>query len=264
VHRLDSANNGVVEVERSEAGVATFWLDHPPVNAMTPELIDGLIRAIDEVAVDRAVRAVLIRGRRDRFCAGADIEIMSDHSRQTYRKMRREVEAEDALERLEKPVVCAIERFALGGGAELALACDVRIMGRGALFGFPEAALGLFPGAGGTQRLTRLVGTARAFWLMATGQRLDSEDALRFGLVNEVVADDEVVARATEVASQLAQGPTLAIGKMKRLVYECWGRELPAGLDREGDAVFALLESADIREGFAAFREKRDARFTGM
>lgn len=258
-----STNTGAVEVERSENGVATLWLDHPPVNAMTPELIDAILGAIDEVAVDPTVRAVLIRGKNDRFCAGADIEVMSDHSRQTYRKMRREVEAEDALERLEKPVVCAIERFALGGGAELSLACDVRIMGEGALFGFPEAALGLFPGAGGTQRLTRLVGTAHAFWLMATGQRLDAEEALRRGLVNEVVPDEDVVARATEVAVQLAGGPTRAIGLMKRLVYECWGRELPVGLDREGDAVFELLQSADVREGFAAFGEKRSARFTG-
>ena len=260
---MDSANTSAVHVERSENGVATMWLDHPPVNAMTPDLIEGILGAIDEVAMDPDVRAVLVRGKNDRFCAGADIEIMSDHSRQTYRKMRREVDAEDALERLEKPVVCAIERFALGGGAELALACDVRIMGQGALFGFPEAALGLFPGAGGTQRLTRLAGTSRAFWLMATGTRLGADDALRYGLVNEVVPDGEVISRASEIAARLASGPTRAIGSMKRLVYECWGRELPAGLDREGDAVFELLQSEDIREGFAAFREKRPARFTG-
>lgn len=260
---MDSANTSAVHVERSENGVATMWLDHPPVNAMTPDLIEGILRAVDEVAVDPNIRAVLVRGKNDRFCAGADIEIMSDHSRQTYRKMRREVDAEDALERLEKPVVCAIERFALGGGAELALACDVRIIGQGALFGFPEAALGLFPGAGGTQRLTRLAGTSRAFWLMATGTRLGADEALRYGLVNEVVPDGEVISRASEIAARLASGPTRAIGAMKRLVYECWGRELPAGLDREGDAVFELLQSEDIREGFAAFREKRPARFIG-
>lgn len=261
---MDSANNGVVHIDRADNGVATMWLDHPPVNAMTPDLIDSVLQAIDDVAVDPNVRAVLIRGKNDRYCAGADIDIMSDHSRQTYRKMRREVDAEDALERLEKPVVCAIERFALGGGAELALACDVRIMGQGAQFGFPEAALGLFPGAGGTQRLTRLVGTARAFWLMATAQRLSADEALEFGLVNEVVPDQEVVSRASEIAAQLAAGPTRAIGLMKRLVYECWGRDLSSGLEREGDAVFELLQTDDVREGFAAFHEKRAAHFTGM
>src|SRR5665811_650328 len=105
-----------------------------------------------------------------------------DSSRATYRRMRRQIEVEDALERLEKPVVVAIEKFALGGGAELALACDVRIIGEGAVFGFPEASLGLLPGAGGTQRLTRLVGTARAFWMMATGAKLSAADAFDYGL----------------------------------------------------------------------------------
>jgi enoyl-CoA hydratase len=205
----------------------------------------------------------MIMGAGGRYCAGADIAVMSDHSRATYRRMRRQIEVEDALERLEKPVVVAIEKFALGGGAELALACDVRIMGESALFGFPEAALGLLPGAGGTQRLTRLVGTARAFWMMATGAKLSAAEAFDYGLVNEVVADDAVLARAREVAEQLANGPTRAIGLIKRLVYESWGRELPSGLLREGDAVFELLSSADLQEGFQAFHEKRPARFTG-
>ncbi|MER3406476.1 MAG: hypothetical protein C4289_16015, partial [Chloroflexota bacterium] len=113
------------------------------------------------------------------------------------------------------------------------------------------------------QRLTRLVGTARAFWMMATGAKLTAAQALERGLVNEVVADDAVVTRATEVAEQLAAGPTRAIGLIKRLVYECWGQQLPSGLLREGDAVFELLKSSDLREGFEAFREKRPARFTG-
>jgi enoyl-CoA hydratase/carnithine racemase len=139
----------------------------------------------------------------------------------------------------------------------------VRIIGKGALFGFPEAALGLFPGAGGTQRLTRLVGTSRAFWLMATGSKLPADEALEYGLVNEVVDDDNVVARATELAEQFASGPTRAIGLIKRLVYESWGRELPAGLAREEDAVFEVLSTADLREGFQAFNEKRPPRFSG-
>ncbi len=260
---MSTESTSVLGLETSETGVATITLNRPPVNAVSPELIDELLDTVDTLAVDPAVRAVLIRGAGGRYCAGADIAVMSDHSRSTYRRMRRQIEVEDALERLQKPVVVAIEKFALGGGAELALACDVRIMGERALFGFPEAALGLLPGAGGTQRLTRLVGTARAFWMMATGAKLPAAEALEYGLVNEVVADDAVVTRATEVAEQLAAGPTLAIGLIKRLVYESWGRELPSGLLREGDAVFELLASADLEEGFRAFREKRPARFTG-
>jgi len=257
------SSESVLQVERSETGVVTLTLNRPPVNAMNPQLIEELLDAVDELAVDPAARAVLVMGAGGRYCAGADIGVMSDHSRPTYRRMRRQIEVEDALERLEKPVVVAIEKFALGGGAELALACDVRVMGDGALFGFPEAALGLLPGAGGTQRLTRLVGTARAFWMMATGAKLPAAEALEHGLVNEVVPDDAVLTRARELADQLAAGPTRAIGLIKRLVYESWGRELPSGLLREGDAVFELLQSDDLREGFAAFREKRSARFSG-
>jgi len=136
-------------------------------------------------------------------------------------------------------------------------------MGEGAVFGLPEASLGLLPGAGGTQRLTRLVGTARAFWMMATGAKLPAAQALEYGLVNEVVPDDAVVTRARAIAEQFAAGPTLAIGLIKRLVYESWGRELPSGLLREGDAVFELLGSDDLREGFEAFREKRPPQFSG-
>jgi enoyl-CoA hydratase len=260
---MSSESSRVLEVEQSETSVATITLSRPPVNAMNPQLIDELLDAVDMLAVDPAARAIMVMGAGGRYCAGADIAVMSDHSRATYRRMRRQIEVEDALERLEKPVVVAIEKFALGGGAELALACDVRIMGENALFGFPEAALGLLPGAGGTQRLTRLVGTARAFWMMATGAKLSAAEAFDYGLVNEVVADDAVLARAREVAEQLANGPTRAIGLIKRLVYESWGRELPSGLLREGDAVFELLSSADLQEGFQAFREKRPARFTG-
>lgn len=259
---MSSESTPVLHVEH-DGGVAVLTLDRPKVNAMSPELIGALQDAVDRLAADRDVRALLIRGANGRFCAGADLDVMSDHTRETYRAMRREVDVEDALERCGKPVVCAIERWALGGGAELALACDVRVLGRGAIFGFPEVDLGLFPGAGGTQRLTRQVGVSRAFWLLATGQRLTADEALAAGIATEVVDDDQVVARATEIAQQLAAGPTRAIGLIKELVYECWGRELPAGLDREGEAVFDVLQTDDLREGFQAFREQRPPRFTG-
>jgi enoyl-CoA hydratase len=260
---MSTESTSILRVERAESAVATITLDRPKVNAMSPELIAALQDAVDRLATDPGVRAILIEGANGRFCAGADIEVMSDHTRETYRTMRRQVDVEDALERCGKPVVCAIERWALGGGAELALACDVRVMGRSAVFGFPEVELGLFPGAGGTQRLTRLVGVGRAFWLLATGQRLSAEEALADGIATEVVDDDRVAARAMEIAEQLAAGPTRAIGLVKELVYGCWGRELPAGLDREGEAVFRVLETDDLREGFRAFHEKRTPHFTG-
>ena len=260
---MSTESTTTLAVERAETGVVTITLNRPPVNAVNPELIDELLDVLDQLAEDPSARAILFMGAGGRWCAGADIGVMSDHTRSTYRKMRRQIEIEDALERLEKPVVVAIEKFALGGGAELALACDVRVMGEGAVFGLPEASLGLLPGAGGTQRLTRLVGTARAFWMMATGAKLPAAQALEYGLVNEVVPDDAVVARARAIAEQFAAGPTRAIGLIKRLVYESWGRELPSGLLREGDAVFELLGTDDLREGFEAFREKRPPQFSG-
>ena len=136
-------------------------------------------------------------------------------------------------------------------------------MADNAVIGLPESALGLLPGAGGTQRLTRLVGTQKAFWMMATGMQVPAEQALEWGLVNEVVPADQVVTRAQEIADQFASGATKAIGAIKRLVYEAWGRELPSGMLREGDAVWELLKSDDLREGFEAFKEKRSPRFTG-
>ena len=252
-----------LSVERAESGVVTITLDRPPVNAVSPELIEELMDVVDELADDGSARAILFRGANDRWCAGADIDVMGDHTRSTYRKMRRQIEIEDALERLEKPVVVAIERFALGGGCELALACDVRVMAEDAVIGLPEATLGLLPGAGGTQRLTRLVGTQCAFWMMSTGIKVSAQQALEWGLVNEVVPREHTVARAQEIAEQLAAGATRAIGAIKRLVYESWGRELPSGALREGDAVWDLLRTNDLQEGFAAFREKRPPRFTG-
>ncbi|MHB1569878.1 MAG: enoyl-CoA hydratase/isomerase family protein, partial [Solirubrobacteraceae bacterium] len=169
---MTSESTSVLAVQRADSGVVTITLNRPPVNAVSPQTIDELLDVIDELAEDSSARAVLLMGAGGRWCAGADIEVMSNHTRSTYRRMRRQVEVEDALERLEIPTIVAIEKFALGGGAELALSCDVRVMGQSAVFGLPEASLGLLPGAGGTQRLTRQLGTARAFWMMATGAKV--------------------------------------------------------------------------------------------
>lgn len=260
---MKTSERETIVVEQADNGVVTVMLNRPPVNAFNPAMIDELLDLIDELAEDTSARAVLFTGANNRWCGGADIGVMSNHNRSIYRKMRRQVEVEDALERLEKPVIVAIERYALGGGCELALACDVRVIADDAVIGLPETALGLVPGAGGTQRLTRLVGTQRAFWMMATAMKVPATQALEWGLVNEVAPANATVARAREIAEQFATGATSAIGLAKRLVYECWGRELPSGNLREGDAVWQLLRTNDLREGFSAFREKRPPHFSG-
>ncbi len=244
-------------------GVTTVALDRPPVNAVDLEVIDEFLEVVAELAADRAVRAVILTGQERRFCAGADIAMLQDLSPENQRRARRWVDVQAGLEAMEKPVVAAINGYALGGGAELALACDVRLMARGGEIGFPEIRLGFFPGAGGTQRLTRLVGPARALRLMMEGRRLAADEARALGLVDEVVPAGLLPQTARDVAERLAAGPTSAIGLLKRCVYRGYGRPLDEGLALEAEAVSELIRTADAREGMDAFLAKRPPRFTG-
>ena len=244
-------------------GVATVALDRPPVNAVDLEVIDEFLRVAAELAADRAVRAVILTGQDGRFCAGADIAMLQDLSLENQRRARRWVDVQAGLEAMEKPVVAAINGYALGGGAELALACDVRLMARGGEIGFPEIRFGFFPGAGGTQRLTRLIGPARALRLMMEGRRLTADEARALGLVDEVVPGDLLQETARDVAERLAAGPTRAIGLLKRCVYQGHGRPLAEGLAFEAEAVWELIRTSDAREGMEAFLAKRPPRFTG-
>jgi enoyl-CoA hydratase len=244
-------------------GVATVLLDRPPVNAVDLAVIDEWLRVVAELGRDRAVRAVIVTGRERRFCAGADIAMLRDASPENQRRARQWVDVQAGLEAMEKPVIAAINGYALGGGAELALACDVRLMARDAEIGFPEIQLGIFPGAGGTQRLTRLLGPARALRLMMDGRRLTADGALALGLVDEVVEADRLPQAAQEMAARLAAAPTRAIGLLKRCVYRGYGRPLDEGLAIEAGAVAELIRTADAREGMEAFLAKRPPRFTG-
>jgi enoyl-CoA hydratase len=245
------------------AGVATVVFDRAPVNAVDLGVIDEFLRLVGELEADRAVRAVILTGRERRFCAGADIAMLQDLSPGHQRQVRRWVDVQTGLEAMAKPVVAAINGYALGGGAELALACDVRLMARGAEIGFPEIRLGFFPGAGGTQRLTRHVGPARALRLMMDGRRLGADEARALGLVDEVVPADLLQQTARDMAERLATGPTRALGLLKRCVYQGYGRPLHEGLALEAEAVWELIGTADAREGLDAFLAKRKPSFAG-
>jgi len=247
-----------------DGGVATVTFDRPPVNAVDLQVIDDFLAMVTRLGEDRSVRAVVLTGAGGRFCAGADVSMMRDLSAANHRRVRRWVEVQAGLEALPKPVIAAISGYALGGGAELTLACDVRLMAADARIGFPEIELGLFPGAGGTQRLSRLLGPARALVLMMEGRRLDADEAARLGLVDRVLPADRVLPEAQAHARQLAARPTRAIGLLKRAVYGGWGRPLAEGLEVEARAVFELIETADAREGLTAFLEKRPPRFNGQ
>jgi enoyl-CoA hydratase/carnithine racemase len=224
--------------EDQAAGVVLLRLDRPPVNALNLQLLP-----------DRA------------FAAGADIKEFSD--RRTARRLGRAFRAGfDGLAALPVPVLAAVNGFALGGGCELALACDLRVAGAAkARLGQPEIQLGLIPGAGGTQRLSRLVGPAVTKDLVWTGRQVDATEALRIGLVDRVVADAEVVPTALALAAELAAGPRLAIAAAKRVIDGGLPLDLAGGLDLEAGEFAAIFDTADAQEGTTAFVEKRPPRF---
>jgi enoyl-CoA hydratase len=247
-----------------EGAVSVVTFDRPPVNAVDLEAIEGFIGIAGELGADPEVRAVVVTGTDRAFCAGADVSMMRDLSPENHRKVRRWIEAQAAFEAMPKPVIAAIRGYALGGGAELTLACDLRVISSDSVIGFPEIELGLFPGAGGTQRLPRVVGPARALRLMMLGERLTGEQAAEIGLVDVVVPERaDVLPAAMELAGKLAKRATRTIGLLKRVVRDGFGLPIEEGLAIEEEAVFELIQTEDAQEGLQAFLERRPPRFTG-
>lgn len=245
-------------------GVATLTLDNPPLNLNAMPTLHLLRRYVAQIAGDTRVRCVVVTGAGERaFCAGSDVhEFQSVMDDVVARKLRLENEAFDGLAELPVPVIAALNGVALGGGAEIALACDLRIMAAGARIGFPEVKLGVFPGSGGTFRLPRLVGSARAFELLYTGDPIAADDALRIGLVNRVVPQVEVLLAALALAARLAAGPALALSMIRREVRAAGHQSAAQAIAQslaDSDAVFKGL---DVVEGVRAFFEKRPAKFT--
>jgi enoyl-CoA hydratase/carnithine racemase len=236
--------------------IKTVWLDNPPVNAINAGIIETLWSELE--TLDDDVRAVVLRGRGEKaFSAGADIGGFVGGGSDSDRPAGIQPAA-DMIERVPVPVVAAIHGFCLGGGLEVALACDLRIAHRDAQLGFPEVNLGLLPGGGGTQRAPRLISPGRARWLIMSGERIDAATAARWGLVEFVVDDlEEGIARYVE---PLAKQSPHAIGQIKQLLRET--RDARDD-EREVEAFVACLQSEDGQEGVAAFLEKREARWAG-
>jgi enoyl-CoA hydratase / 3-hydroxyacyl-CoA dehydrogenase len=236
--------------------IETVWLDNPPVNAVNAGIIDTLWNAFESLGPD--VNAVLLRGVGDRaFSAGADITGFVGGSSEGERPAGIQPVA-DLIEQAPVPVVAAIHGYCLGGGLEIALACDYRIAHREAQLGFPEVNLGLLPGGGGTQRAPRLISRGRAAWLIMSGERIDAETASQWGLVEFVVDDlEEGIARYVEPLDK--QSPH-AIRRIKSLLHDT--RDARSD-EREVEAFAACLNSADGQEGVAAFLEKRAPNWTG-
>jgi enoyl-CoA hydratase/3-hydroxyacyl-CoA dehydrogenase len=238
---------------REETALA--WLDRPPANSISPEVVEALERVWE--TVEGRIRSLVFASANPKlFCAGADIKAFTtmdaDAGRDLVDKMHTFL---DGMERSRVVTIAAINGAALGGGCELAMACDIRIAAASASFGQPEIKLGIIPGFGGTQRLPRLVGEARALQMNLTGDPISAESACEWGLVNEVVPEPELLDAALRWARQLAGQAPLAIEQIKRVSG--------AGIEAEKSAFATVFSSEDAREGIGAFLEKRSPRFAG-
>jgi enoyl-CoA hydratase len=252
-----------------KARIGYVTLNRPRVlNAQSPEMFEELAEVFAGMKHDPDVGVVILSGAGDRaFCAGADINFLKQLAQTTPVAAKTFVEknrlAFGAIAHLGKPVIAAVNGFALGGGCELAMACHIRIASDNAHFGQPEINLGLFPGAGGTQRLPRLVGTGIAVEMMLTGEPISAQEAHRIGLVNKVVPAAELMETAEKLAQQILSKAPLAVGMILEAVQHGMDMSLAHGLQLEENLFGVICSTEDMREGTAAFLEKRPANFTG-
>jgi enoyl-CoA hydratase len=254
----------IVALER-DAGVATISLHRPAqLNALGTPTIDALDEALTTAASDPAVRVLVICGDGKAFSAGADIkEFGALAGSIEFRGFIEHLETVlRRIERLPKPSIAAVNGIAFGGGLELALACDLRVVDEHARLGVPEIKLGLLPGAGGTQRLPRIVAPAVALAMLMTGDPIDAAEAHRIGLANEVAPAGTALERATAIGRVLATRAPLALAAVKRL-RDAWALPLDVALEHERETVANLFATADRAEGTSAFVEKREPRFRG-
>jgi enoyl-CoA hydratase/carnithine racemase len=248
-------------------GIATITLNRPAVhNAMNERMREELTACFGELARAEDARVIVVTGTGDRaFSAGADIrEFVAPQVPVRFREGRRRIDFRAAMDRCPQPVIAAIRGFALGGGLELALACDIRIAGEDSQLGLTEVNLAIIPGGGGTQRLPRLVGRGKALEMILTGARIDAREALRIGLVERVVPATEVLSSAQALARTLAEKAPVALRYAKEAVVKGLGLPLEDGLRLENDLATLLRTTDDRVEGAKAFLEKRKPRFTGQ
>lgn len=247
-------------------GIAWITLNRPQaMNAVNEDVRRQLPEAVAAAEADAGVRVLVVRGAGERaFCAGADIkEFVAVDSAARYRQERAHRHWISCFERVAKPVIASIHGHCLGGGLEIALACDLRIAAADAVFAFPETGLGIIPGAGGTQRITRVVNAGIALDLVLSGERITAERAYAIGLVSRLVGTDRLEAATRELAQRIAAKPPLAIQFAKEAVKQGCETALAIGLRQETDLLAHLMNTHDRLEAGAAFREKRPPVFKG-
>jgi enoyl-CoA hydratase len=245
-------------------GVALVTLDRPgALNALSFDLLDELAGALEALDADALCRAIVITGSGSRaFAAGADILELAPQTSASLHEGRR-FEAWDRLAAIGLPMIAAVRGVALGGGCELAMTCDMIVASEDATFGQPEIRLGVMPGAGGTQRLTRAIGKARAMAMILTGESIGAMEAHALGLVTRVVPAEATIDAALELAARIATMPPIAVRAAKAAVLAADEANLSEGLSRERAAFFGLFDTDDQAEGMAAFSEKRSPTWSG-
>ena len=251
---------------QQEDGIGIITINRPgALNALNPEVLKALENALEKAERDEKVKVILITGSGEKaFVAGADIAEMSKMSPREARefsKLGQKVFRK--IEQMEKPVIAAVNGYALGGGLELAISCDYILASENAQFGQPEVDLGIFPGFGGTQRLPRILGKLRAKELIFWGERIPAQKALGIGLVNEVAPQDKLMERARELAKKLMSKGLIAIGLAKRAIEQGTDLDLDSGLLIEQTLFSLCFDTQDQKEGMKAFLEKRKPEFKG-
>lgn len=274
----------MIDVEKKD-GIAVIYMNNPPMNVLCTDLLEGLDSALESIEEDEDIRAVVLTGRGRAFVAGADIKEMRDMNPEgawNFSELGQRVISR--LEEMPIPVIAAVNGFALGGGTEVTLACDIRIASEAAKFGQPEVNLAVIPGFGGTQRLARCIGPGKAKELIYTGDIIGADEALKIGLIQklvggyeldekgELVKDEKgrpiqdngpVMAAAMEMAAKIAEKGPIAIANAKIAINEGLDYPIYEGLDLEAELFSELFETKDQKEGMDAFIEKRKPEFTG-
>ncbi|MBN3524822.1 enoyl-CoA hydratase-related protein [Paenibacillus apiarius] len=247
----------------SEGAVGMIALNRPHVlNALNRDLMEELVTELERMDRDDGIKAIVLTGNEQAFAAGADIKEMADESAVSM-LLQRQFDVWDRIGGIAKPIIAAVSGHVLGGGCELMMSCDLVVASDTARFGQPEIKLGVMPGAGGTQRLTKAVGLRKAMELLLTGDTMTAEEALRCGLINKVAPVEVYFGEALKLAQRIAAMPPLSVRLIKQAVRKAQDLPLAEGLDYEHHCFHLLFASDDQKEGMQAFLEKRSPQFRG-
>jgi len=246
-----------------EGNIGVAQLNRPKVlNALSFEVMSELVRGLEELDKDSAVSVIILTGSERAFAAGADLGEMSKATPVDLILGRR-FELWDRIRKISKPIIAAVNGYCLGGGNELAMNCDIIIASETATFGQPEVNVGIIPGAGGTQRLPRVVGKYKAMEMILTGKSISAEEAYRVGLVNRVVPPESLMEETKKIAAEIVSKPPISVRAAKEAILKAQDTTLEVGLDFERKAFYMLFATEDGKEGMNAFLEKRKPSFKG-